>query len=83
MIKFQNRTIWVMIYSLIMNELIIEENEIDILEIVSEYHIQESYPGFNRSLPDRKEIKQVLNFAKSIFKKACNILNIDIELIKK
>jgi len=72
-----------MIYSLVIDSLVIAENEIDILEIASEYHIQEAYPGFSRSLPDRKEIKEVLTFAKILFEKVCNILKVDTNLIKK
>ena len=72
-----------MIYSLVTDNLVIAENEIDLLEIASEYHIQEAYPGFSRSLPCRKEIEEVLIFAKSLFERVCNILNVDTDLIKK
>ena len=42
-----------------------DDSEIDLLIIISEYHIMESYPAFNRSLPTRDEIKKVMNFAQN------------------
>ncbi len=72
-----------MIYALVIEDLVIEENEIDFLEIASEYHIQESYPGFSRSLPGREEIKIVLTFSKLLFERICIILDVDMDLIQR
>ncbi len=42
------------------------DGEIDLLIIISEYHIMESYPAFNRSLPTREELKKVMDFAQEL-----------------
>ena len=68
---------------LIENYLSFDDHEIDLLIIVSEYHIMESYPASNRSLPTRTEIKEVMVFAQELFNKVCKILNIDkLEVMK-
>lgn len=53
-----------------------------LLDQISKYHIEESYPAFNRSLPSKKEIQEVLSFTESIFKEVCKLLEIDINEIK-
>ena len=35
---------------------------LDLLEQITKYHIEESYPAFHRELPSREEIKKVLDF---------------------
>jgi len=51
--------------------------EIELLKQISEYHIEESYPAFDRPLPPREEIKEVLEFTEYLFDKVCNLLEID------
>jgi HEPN domain-containing protein len=58
------------------------DEDLDMLENISEYHIEESYPPFENSLPPREEIKKVLDFSQSLLDKTCNILNIDKESLK-
>ncbi len=53
-----------------------------LLYIATKYHIEASYPQYNRALPSREEIKQILDFADELFHKVCNILNIDPEEVK-
>jgi len=48
-----------------------------LLEQISKYHIEESYPVFDRQLPSREEMKEVLDFSYDLFKRVCNILNIN------
>ena len=55
---------------------------LDFLEQITKYHIEESYPTFERTMPTREEIKEVLDFAKYLFEKVCKILNVDKESLK-
>ncbi|WP_300168941.1 HEPN domain-containing protein [Sulfuricurvum sp.] len=63
------------IYALV-DENITIENE-TILSIATKYHIEESYPTVSRSLPERYQIKEVLDFAMTLFDDVCTKLNID------
>jgi HEPN domain-containing protein len=58
------------------------DEELDLLDIVSTYHIRGSYPPKDRKLPSFEEIKIVLNFSIKLFAKVCNILNIDEDKVK-
>ncbi len=60
-----------------------DDDEIDLLIIISEYHITESYPAYNRILPTREEIKKVLHFAQELFDRVCKILDINIQEIMR
>ena len=71
------------ISKLIRNYISFDDNEIDLLIIISEYHILESYPAFNRPLPKREEIKKVMNFTQELFNRVCEILKIDMVEVKK
>jgi len=53
------------------------DDYISLLDQISDYHIEESYPAFNRSLPPKVEIKEVLDFAEKLFDRVCGILDID------
>ena len=55
---------------------------LDFLEQITKYHIEESYPTFERTMPTREEIKEVLDFAEYLFEKVCKILNVDKESLK-
>lgn len=59
-----------------------DEREIDLLIIATEYHIRESYPQFERSLPAREEVKEVLEFSENLFSDISKKLDIDIGDIK-
>ena len=58
------------------------DDDIQLLEQISDYHIEESYPALHRELPSREEIKEVLDFAEELFEKVCNILKIDMNEVK-
>ena len=45
-------------------------DDLELLKQISRYHIEESYPAFDRALPPREEIREVLDFAKEIVYKA-------------
>jgi len=53
------------------------EEYLDLLDRISKYHIEESYPAFDREMPPRDEIKIVLEFSEQLFDKVCGILEID------
>lgn len=84
-LAYQNKKIpkshdLVEIYKNIIDFITIEE--IELLKQISEYHIEESYPAFNRPLPPRDEIKEVLDFTEQLFDKVCSILEIDKKELK-
>jgi len=65
------------------NLLELQEDEIKLLHISNRYHIEASYPQYNRAMPPREEIKEVLKFTENLFEDVCKILDIDKqELIK-
>jgi len=64
------------IYQLV-SEYIDLENYEDLLDQITKYHIEESYPAFDRAMPTNEEIKEVLDFAFEVFDKVCSILEID------
>ena len=70
------------IYNLVDNFINLDEYFI-LLKQITKYHIESSYPTFDRVLPSREEIKEVLEFTQYIFTKICNILNINIEEVRK
>lgn len=63
------------------NNYIQVENE-DIYYIANKYHIEVSYPTFEKFLPPKEEIQEVLEFNQNLLEKACNILEINIEELK-
>ena len=64
------------IYARVMSKIELSSDELDLLDIISEYHI-ESYPTPDKTLPPREEIKEVLDFTQDLFEKVCNIQEID------
>jgi len=50
---------------------------LDLLDRISKYHIEEAYPQYDRQLPSKDEIKEVLDFTEELFTKVCKILDID------
>jgi HEPN domain-containing protein len=66
---------------LITNHINLEEVE-DLLDQITKYHIDESYPALDKMMPSQTEIKEALDFAFDIFYKVCKILNIDPEEVK-
>ena len=65
------------LYALISEEIELDESGMKIINIATEYHIEESYPSMHRSLPDKDEIKEVLDFTGRIIVRACDKLKID------
>ena len=83
-LAFQNKKIpkshnLLEIYTYIDEFISFSNEELLLLRDISTYHIEESYPAFNRPLPKKEEIKEVLEFAEEVFKKVCDILEIKQE----
>jgi HEPN domain-containing protein len=58
------------------------EDDLDIMDQITKYHIEEAYPAHNRHLPPKEEIKQVLDFTNDLFEQVCTLLKISIDEIK-
>ena len=69
------------IYTLI-DDFLLEEDEITILYIATEYYKEDRYPNPNYCLPEKAEIEEVLHFTENLFDKVCNSLNIELSEIK-
>ena len=67
--------------SLLKANLEFDEDELSLLDVITRYHIQESYPSFDRALPSRIEIKEAMKFTQALFLNACKIINIPEESI--
>ena len=65
------------IYAKIQYKINFNSDEIKLLVSITEYYIEESYPAFDRQLPSKEEIKEVLDFTEKLFDKVCKVLNID------
>lgn len=69
----------VRLYFLVDTVLQIEDSEIVLLRIATNYYKEDRYPNPNYSLPPRSEVKEVLEFAEKIFDAVCGILGIKKE----
>jgi HEPN domain-containing protein len=54
----------------------IQVDDDDILYIANKYHIEVTYPQYDRSLPSREEIKEVLDFTERLFVEVLKTLDI-------
>jgi HEPN domain-containing protein len=70
------------IHSLIADQIDFNDDELALLDIVTRYHVKESYPNPTRNLPPRDEIKKVLKFAEQLLDRVCILLNISTHEIK-
>ena len=67
------------LYKSIMDYIEFNDDELDILDLITTYHIKEAYPPMYRELASKEEIKEVLDFAQKLFDRVCEILDIEIE----
>lgn len=70
------------IYKKIQHYIVFDSYEEDLLIEITEYHIQESYPTFDRKLPSKNEIKNALDFSQNLFEKVCEMLDIKSTEVK-
>ena len=69
------------IYELVRDHIDLK-NDLMLLKQITKYHIEESYPTFERAMPTREEIREVLDFTEYLFEKVCKILNVDKESLR-
>ena len=50
---------------------------------ISTYHIEASYPSFDRIMPTYEELKEAIDFGDELFSKICKILDIDENKVKR
>ncbi len=81
LLAYENRKIpkthdLIEVYDLIRKYIDLEDNLV-LLKQITKYHIEEAYPTFERALPSKEEIKEVLLFTEKLFDKVCDILDIN------
>jgi HEPN domain-containing protein len=64
------------VYSKVSNQINLDE-DLEFLEMATEYYKEDRYPNPNYELPTYKEIKEVLDFAQKLFSRVCELLEID------
>lgn len=67
--------------SLIQDKIIFNENEIELLEKITDYYREDRYPNPNYSLPSKEETKEILEFSESLFEDVCTLLDINMDEI--
>ena len=72
----------VKLYFLVENDILINDEEIILLRIATNYYKEERYPNPHYTLPPREEIKEILDFADKFFEDVLKKLDIDIGDIK-
>ncbi len=70
------------LYLMVKDYITFDENELKIINIATNYHIEVSYPTFEKILPPRDEIEEVMKFTEELLDKACKILDIDMDELK-
>ena len=65
------------LYFMIGGLLDVNDDEVVLLKIATNYYKEDRYPNPNYLLPLREEIKEVLGFTERLFDKVCDILDID------
>ena len=71
------------IHALMQDKISFTDNELELMDIISTYHIKSSYPSIDRKLPSRENIKEALDFAEELLDKACKIMDIDEEEVMR
>jgi len=70
------------LYTYVKEYVNLRDEELDVLDIATEYHIHEAYPGYKTFMPERTEIEKVLGFAKKLLDNVCKALGINTNLVK-
>lgn len=63
--------------SFIVDTIAFNENEIRLLEKITDYYREDRYPNPNYTLPTREETAEIVDFAQHLFDAVCNKLDID------
>lgn len=62
--------------SLIMDKILFGDDEIKLLEKITDYYREDRYPNPNYTLPSHEETKEILDFAQKLFDDVCKKLDI-------
>lgn len=65
------------LYDNVRDSISLEETEIEYLESATSYYVENRYPNAYFTLPNKDEIKETLDFANELFKKICDMLEIE------
>jgi len=65
----------------VLTEELVPLEDDDILFTANRYHIEMAYPQYDRGLPSREEVGEVLAFAENLFERVCICLKISKESI--
>lgn len=68
----------VKLYFMIETLVTLQNTEIVLLKIATNYYKEDRYPNPYYSLPSKEEIQEILDFATTLFGDVCKKLNIDI-----
>ena len=71
------------IYSLIQDYLTLTNDELGKLEKATNYYQENRYPNFYYSLPERKEIKEILDFSGLLLSKLCGSFGVNLKDLHK
>lgn len=63
--------------SLITDKILFDDDEIRLLEKITDYYREDRYPNPNYALPSQEETKKILDFAQKLFDDVCKKLNVD------
>ena len=71
------------IHACIKDKIDFSEEELDLMDRVSTYHIGGSYPPKDRYMPSREELGEVIDFAEALFERSCRLLGVDEASVKR
>lgn len=71
------------IYNLVGDYIHLDDSQVKLLAVATDYYAEDKYPSLHYILPQRQEIKQVLDFATDLFEQVCQILNIESKEVKR
>ncbi len=67
------------LFDYVETEIILNETESRYLSIATDYHISEAYPVSERILPEKQEIKSILEFTEDLISRISKELNIKVD----
>ncbi len=70
------------LYIMVEQYIQLNDIEIELINIATDYHIEVSYPTFDKLLPSKYEIEEILKLTDNLLVRVCNILDIDMKELK-
>ena len=65
------------IYAKVKDSIALNDYELDYLEIATNYFKEDRYPNPSYSLPQKEEIKTILDFTEELLFRVCKIINVN------